>query len=126
MHLPDIIKEYKALVEAGNNYEVIEQFYHDDIVQIENNGAALRGKPLLLEMEKSNIASVYSFNQEIISLLVDERTGIAMGEMVIQLDSREKGRQVLHEAFVQHWTDNKIKYQRFYYGEMESQPASFD
>jgi len=42
-----------------------------------------------------------------------------MGEMNISFDSKRHGRKKLHEAFVQHWKDGKIEYQKFYYKEIQ-------
>lgn len=119
MRLSELIKQYKILIEKGESLEVIDKFYDDDIMQIENNSDPVGGKQRLLELEKKNIAGVYSFGLTISSMVVDEVLQKVMGEMIVQFDSKKNGKKVIHEAFVQQWQNNKIIQQRFYYGSIE-------
>ena len=109
------VADYRLLLEKGDNLSVIDLFYADDMQQVENNEAPVIGKTALLEMEKKNLAGVNSFEQKIISLVIDEEKGIVMGEMQVVFDSKKSGQKKLHEAFIQHWKDEKIVYQKFYY-----------
>jgi hypothetical protein len=120
MNLSIIIKQYQSLLEAGKNFALIDTFYDDDIIQIENNEPPLKGKTILAENEKNNINGVYSFHQQIINIVLDEVAGIVMGEMQIKFHSKTKGRKIIHEAFIQKWQNEKICYQRFYYGKIEN------
>ena len=119
MGLSALIKQYKILIEKGESLEVIDKFYDEDIIQIENNSAPVGGKQRLLELEKKNIAGVYSFELRISSMIVDEALQKVMGEMIVQFDSKKNGKKIIHEAFVQQWRNNKIIQQRFYYGSIE-------
>jgi hypothetical protein len=119
MGLSELIKQYKILIEKGESLEAIEKFYDEDIVQIENNSDPVSGKQRLLELEKKNIAGVYSFELRISSMIVDEDLQKVMGEMIVQFDSKKNGKKIIHEAFVQQWRNNKIIQQRFYYGSIE-------
>ncbi|MCW3087301.1 MAG: hypothetical protein JWQ78_687 [Sediminibacterium sp.] len=113
--LKNILARYRALLEKGDNMSVIELFYADNIIQVENDEAPIEGKAAILELEKANLARVNSFHQEITSLLVDEEKGTVMGEMRIAFDSKKSGAKKLNEAFVQQWVDGKIVHQKFYY-----------
>ena len=113
--LAKIVTEYSLLLEKGDNISVIDLYYADDMQQVENDEAPVIGKTALLEMEKKNLAGVNSFEQKIISLVIDEEKGIVMGEMQVVFDSKKSGQKKLHEAFIQHWKDEKIVYQKFYY-----------
>jgi hypothetical protein len=119
MGLSELIKRYKILIEKGESLEVIDRFYDDDIIQIENNSDPISGKQRLLDIEKKNISGVYSFELTISSIIVDEDLQKVMGEMIVEFDSKKNGKKIIHEAFVQQWENNKIKYQRFYYGAIE-------
>jgi hypothetical protein len=119
MGLSELIKEYKILIEKGESLEVIDRFYDDDIIQIENNSDPISGKQRLPDVEKKNISGVYSFELTISSIIVDEELQKVMGEMIVEFDSKKNGKKIIHEAFVQQWENNKIKYQRFYYGAIE-------
>ena len=53
--LKETFSVYRNLLESGENIEVINLFYDDEIVQLENSEAPLKGKELLLKTEKENI-----------------------------------------------------------------------
>ena len=115
--LKQIVNDYKKLLEQGDNLKLIDLYYDDNIIQIENNEPALLGKNKIKEQEQKNIQGVDWFKQKIKTILVDEQSGVVMGEMLVLFESKKYGTKKLQEAFVQHWLNGKIKYQRFYYKE---------
>ncbi len=115
MFTKEMLMEYRMLMEAGDTLEVIERFYDDDIEQQENYDASIKGKHVLLQLEKDNIERVHSFQIKVHNLLAEAETGRVLGEMEIRFDSKKNGRKILEEAFVQRWRQGKIIYQRFYY-----------
>ena len=115
--LKEYVAEYTILLEKGDNFVLMDLYYANDIVQIENNEAPLIGKAKIIEQEQENINGVNWFEQKIKSILFDEETGVVMGEMTVLFESKKYGIKKLEEAFVQHWLNGKIKYQRFYYKE---------
>jgi hypothetical protein len=104
------------LLENGENLAVIDALYDERIVQVENDEAPLTGRHTLRQLEMQNLAKVSACQQRITTLLVDERQGIVMGEMTIAFTGKTSGPRKLNQAFVQHWRNGKIVYQRFYYG----------
>ncbi len=119
MFTKEMLMEYRRLMEAGDTLEVIERFYDDDIEQQENYDASIKGKHVLLQLEKDNIERVHSFQIKIHNLLAEAETGRVLGEMEIRFDSKKNGRKILEEAFVQRWRQGKIIYQRFYYKDFQ-------
>jgi hypothetical protein len=115
MFTKEMLMEYRMLMEASETLEVIERFYDDDIEQQENYDASIKGKHVLLQLEKDNIERVHSFQIQVHNLLAEAETGRVLGEMEIRFDSKKNGRKILEEAFVQRWRQGKIIYQRFYY-----------
>jgi len=113
--LAEIVAGYRLLLEKGENLSVIDLFYADTMQQVENNEPPVIGKAAITAMENRNQDGVNSFKQQIVSLVMDEEQGIVMGEMEIFFDSKKYGQKKLHEAFIQHWKDEKIVYQKFYY-----------
>ena len=83
--------------------------------KVENDALPVIGKAAIKELEKENQNGVNSFEQKIISLVIDEEKGMVMGEMQLFFDSKKYGPKKLQEAFIQHWKDEKIVYQKFYY-----------
>ena len=120
MKFSDLVMKYKQLVEKGDSIGVIDRFYDDEIIQVENNEPAIQGKKRLLELEKASIERVYSFDLQISSIIIDEEQKKVMGEMLVKFNSKKDGKRKFNEAFVQQWENEKIKYQRFYYGAIEA------
>ena len=116
--LSQLVNQYRQLLESGDNLAVIERYYADDIIQIENNEAPTKGKEQILKIEQNNIATVNSFSQKIENLVIDEKQRLVMGEMNISFDSKKYGKKKLNELFIQHWKNEKIIYQKFYYKEI--------
>jgi DNA topoisomerase VI subunit A len=114
--LTNLVDLYKQLLESGENLAVIDAFYDEGIVQVENDQPPVTGRDTLRDLEVQNLAKVTSCQQRIVTLLTDERQGRVMGEMTIAFVSEASGSRRLNQAFVQHWRDGKIVYQRFYYG----------
>lgn len=106
---------YRQLLEDGRHLQVIETFYDTSMIQVENNAAPIKGKKQLLEMEEKNLSKVTACITRIVSMVTNETSQEVMGELLIEYNSKEKGWMRLEEAFVQHWNNGKIIYQRFYY-----------
>ncbi len=109
------VEQYKAMLESGENIALIELFYDDEIVQVENSEAPVTGKSTLLAQEISNLEGVNWCKQQISNIIVNEASGWVMGEMLIVFNSKKHGLKKLEQAFVQRWNGQKIQYQRFYY-----------
>ena len=106
---------YQQLLHKGDFLELIERLYDDEMIQIENHAAPVSGKSQLVELEKRNLSGVWEVSVRMVSLVLDEAAEKAMGEMEIKFHSKENGWMYLQEAFIQHWKNGKIVYQRFYY-----------
>jgi hypothetical protein len=114
---------YQTLIEQGKTLEAIEEWYAEEIVQIENTNEPIRGKDVLRQYEAANLAGVNSLSIKVISVVIDEMQGLVLGEMEIKFDSKKSGPQQLNEAFVQRWEKGQIIHQRFYYS-LPAHPAS--
>ena len=66
-------------------------------------------------MKKGNIARVKSFKITIKSSVFDENQGLVLGEMLLDFETLNGDKKHMEEAFVQHWKDEKIVFERFYY-----------
>jgi hypothetical protein len=118
-HFDEKITKYKALMEKGAFLQVIDQFYHEDIKQKENNEPSVKGRATLREMEVKNLNGVHSVELEITSMVMDADQQKVMGEMEIRFHSKKHGWKKLNEAFVQQWEEGRIIAQRFYYQAIE-------
>lgn len=109
------VELYKRLLEAGENLKVIEEFYDDNIVQVEFDGSSVEGRDKCLELEQCNLRKVSDLKSTIPNIVMDADKEKVLGEMMIAFDSREYGRSRIEEAFVQQWRNGRIIYQRFYF-----------
>jgi hypothetical protein len=114
--LSELVTQYRHLLENGENLAVIDAFYDEGIVQVENDEPPVTGRYHLRQLEVQNLAKVSACRQRMVTLLVDEEQGLVMGEMTIAFTSKASGPRQLNQAFVQRWRGGKIVYQRFYYG----------
>ncbi len=93
----------------------MEDYYAEDIVQIENSDAPIQGKTRLLAMEVQNFEGVHAVETKLSDCVIDEATASVWGIMTIRFHSKKLGKKRLEEAFLQKWKDGKIIYQRFFY-----------
>lgn len=118
--------KYRRLLERKNNLEqkrkdhcsIIDNFYAEDIIQIENAEQPILGKEKLKALELKNMEGVLSVDTQIKNVVMDEKTGLVWGEMIIRFESKNTGKKRLEEAFFQKWVEGKIHYQRFFYNSM--------
>ena len=96
--------------------EVIENYYDENIIQIENSEEPIKGKQKILEIENKNLDGVNSVETKIKEVVFDSKTGRVWGQMIIKFDSKKDGKKRIEEAFMQKWSNGKIIYLRFYYG----------
>jgi hypothetical protein len=113
--LRELADRYKQLLEQSDTIAVIEQFYDDNIYQLENDEETIVGKQRLLDLERQSLEKVNELIFRIPTLVVDEEQQVVMGEMMITFYHKTGGLRFLKEAFVQHWENGKIVKQQFYY-----------
>ena len=109
------VGDFQSLISAGKTLEAIEQYYAGDVQVQENSDAPRVGKALALTHEKGNIERVKSFKITIKSSVFDENQGLVLGEMLLDFETLKGDKKHMEEAFVQHWKDGKIVFERFYY-----------
>lgn len=124
--MKDKFDRYKELLERSGDIkqkrkdhcQVIVEYYDEKIVQIENSGDPILGKQVLFEIENKNLDGVKSVKTKIDEIVFDYNDKKVWGQMTINFDSKKNGKKRLEEAFIQKWSNGKIVYQRFFYGEM--------
>ena len=109
------VSDFQNLISEGKTLEAIEKYYADNVQLQENNDAPRVGKTLALAHEKGNIERVKHFKINVISSISDEKQGLVMGEMQIDIETLKGEHVQMNEAYVQKWADGKIIFERFYY-----------
>ena len=109
------VESFQTLVKAGKTLEAIAQYYADDIHIQENNEAPRVGKQAMLIREKGLLDGLKWIKFDIPSSVIDEEKGLVLGEMQIEFETLKGETKQINEAFVQHWKDGKVVFERFYY-----------
>lgn len=116
--------EYQRLLEKEGDKEqkridhcqVIDEYYHENIIQIENSEEPIQGREKIKEIENKNLDGISAVKTQFKDVVIDDKYGIAWGQMIIWFNSKKSGKTRIEEAFIQKWSDGKIYYQRFFYG----------
>ena len=107
-------------VAKGEFVEVMEDFYADDVFQIEGNGERRDGKSAIIAFEKDFLTKVKSFNGvQVGSIGVGhddgEGNGVTFAEYSIDADLADGSRFAPKQVQVTHWKNGKIVELRYYY-----------
>ncbi len=116
-----LFEHYKDLVERRAMIEAIDLYYHDHIIQYENQNPPLETKALLRTKEQAVSENMISLDVRVYDYRVDEHQGIVTGMMDFRFESRELGKKRLVEQFYQKWQNGKIIEQRFSYDKVLDQ-----
>ncbi len=113
--LSTAVEDFQSLVKQGKTLEAIEKYYADDIQIQENSEAPRVGKQAMLQREKGLLDQIKSIKFDILSSVIDEAKGLVLGEMQINYETLSGHTRQISEAFVQHWKNGKVVFERFYY-----------
>jgi len=114
--LKESFTSFSNLFKLRLTLEAMDQYYHEDIIQIENNGVPLEGKSVLQKLESDKMKEVHSFSIDYYNTVIDEAKEKVWGEIGIRYDHRKSGKKYLKRAFYQKWDKGKIVKQKFYFG----------
>jgi ketosteroid isomerase-like protein len=103
-----------GLVEKGKFLEAIQEFYAEDAVMQENDGAPREGLANILANERRVMASFKEIHViRADSFLVDgDRVAI---NWIFEFTSTDGRRHRMNEIAHQQWRDGKIVFEKFYY-----------
>lgn len=119
-NLEKLFHQYCELVVNDKGIEAIDQFYHDNIHQYENDQEPLIGKAILRAKEIAISNEVTLKFVEIFNFIIDKSKNRVTGEMIFEFIGKESGLKRLTEKFIQIWIDDKIVEQRFFYEGVEN------
>ena len=116
MSLKQHVQDLQNKVFQGQILEGFEQYYHDDIVMQENDEEPRVGKAANREYEQKFVESVETVHSgEILAIAVNEETGVAFIESVMDLTFKNGFRAKMHQVAVQRWQGDKVIHERFYH-----------
>ena len=109
-------QELYDMIEEGKLMDAFEKFYHEDVVMIEATGEVCEGKEANREREEKFLSGVKEFHgMEVSGITSNEEEGITMVESLMDLTMQDGTRMKMEEVAVQHWEDNLIIRERFYF-----------
>ena len=120
MLLKNTVKAFHLLLKQGKMLESIEHFYDENVQVQENNEPPRIGKALALKTESDNLKRIDTMTVKLKNVVMDTKQGLVLGEMQIDFENKKGEKKRLNEAFVQHWKDGKIIFERFYYSGFEN------
>jgi len=117
MNYLEKIQDLYAMIESGKLLEAFDKYYHEDIVMIEATGEVREGKEFNREHEEKHMAGIKEFHGfGVYGITSNEEEGITMVESWMDVTMAEGGyRMKMEEVAVQHWEDDLIIRERFYY-----------
>lgn len=104
----------------GEFVEVMEEYYADDVYQIEGDGSRREGKANMVEFEKDFLTKVKTFHGvDIGSIAVasddGQGNGVTMAEYTIKADMQDGSKFWPEQVQVSTWKDGKIVALKYYY-----------
>ena len=108
-------KSLYRMVGEGKLLEAFDKYYAEEVVMEEPRGTR-KGKALCRQYEEQFLASVKAFhNLEIKAIASNEEEGIVFLEIAMDITFQDDNRVLMEQVVVQHWQDEQIVNERFYY-----------
>ena len=109
-------KELYQLIGEGKAMEAFEKYYHDDVVMIEANGDARKGKDENRKYEEQFFSTIKEYHDGgVYAMTSDENGGVTMVETWMDITFNDGKRVKMEQVAVQYWKDDQIIRERFYY-----------
>lgn len=113
--LKESVEKLHKLIINNKILDAWEEFYADNISMQENGEAARVGKKINIENEINNLKKIKQVKAEVINVAINESKGIVMSEWRHEITYLDDHVFLLEEISIQHWKNNQIVYERFYY-----------
>lgn len=120
--LSDCVAALTALIQRGQTIEAMDRFYADDVTMQENEQPLRIGKAVCLEHERRMLAGVMSMQAKLINQVINEQTGIVFSEWQYTFTDLSGQQFSLLEVSVQHWRNELIYKEKFYYNKILTVP----
>ena len=123
MQTSELLDLTRTFVERCANdefVEVMEDYYADDVYQIEGNGLRRSGKKAIIDFEKdfqTKVAKFYGIDIGAIGVASDDGhgNGVTLAEYTIKADMKDGSKFWPEQVQVTTWKDYKVVSLRYYY-----------
>jgi hypothetical protein len=112
----DKAKNIYDMLAQGKMLEAFEKYYHKDVVMVEANGEARKGKEVNRKFETEFLGSVKEFHGSgVNSITSNEKDGVTTVESWMDVTFKDGKRVKMEQVAVQRWQGDQIIKERFYY-----------
>lgn len=111
--LHDKLNELNKLIVQFKFEEALDQFYHDDVVSVENENPPTAGLSNYRLSAKKYLASADNYSARLLNTIVSD--DLTACEWHYKFDHKEWGKWDKVQLSVQRWKDGKIIHERHYY-----------
>ena len=112
----DKAKNIYDMLAQGKMLEAFDKYYHKDVVMVEANGDARKGKEVSRKYETEFLGKVKEFHGSGVKALTsNEKDGVTMVESWMDLTFKDGNRVKMEQVSVQRWQGDQIINERFYY-----------
>ena len=108
------LHDFIATVEAGQYIRAIEEFYTDDATMRENAGAPRKSLATLVAHERMMLKAVESIKTRPARRVALDGDTVVIN-WVFDITARDGSVRILDELAIQHWQNDKIVEEQFYY-----------
>ena len=116
MNYYDKAKNIYDMLAQGKMLEAFEKYYHKDVVMVEANGEARKGKEVNRKFETEFLGSVKEFHGSgVNSITSNEKDGVTAVESWMDVTFKDGKRVKMEQVAVQRWQGEQIIKERFYY-----------
>lgn len=109
--------QLNELIRQGNSFKAIELFYADNVSMLENEDMPRIGKQACLENERKNLLNIKEVKSNLLNQALDLQKNVVFSEWEIFFTTKTDKKFLLREISVQHWENEKIIKEKFYYKE---------
>lgn len=114
MSLTAKVNELNQLVINKKLVEGVERFYADSCAMVESGGEPMVGKSANVERERLFENGLTKWNARLLSSAVDEATGTALNEWILDYEHSDWGAGSMKQVAVQKWQDGRVVHEAFY------------
>lgn len=108
-------KDLFAMIEQGKLIEALDQFYHENVIIVSDNGHERKGKAevkIYDEIFLKEIDEIYGGG--ILTITSDEKRKITMVEFWINIKFKNATKKKIQEVAIQQWDGDFIIKESFY------------
>ena len=114
MSLALSVKQLNQLIEQKRLVDGIEAFYADDVAMAEAGAEPMVGKDANRAREEAFQGGLTKWDARLVASAVDETTGTALNQWLIDFEHAQWGPGTLNQVAVQQWRDGRIVRESFY------------